>query len=157
MASAKQYHVPTIETRSQVEALIGFGHTQSEVCDFLRITAKTLHKHYRHEIDTAATSANFKVENALFKKATDPKGGHPSVVAAIFWLKARARWQETSKVEHSGGDGLPMLPASGRGITIVLPDNGRDPPEITGARLLKNATTPKMKLIEARPEDYSEK
>ena len=139
MASAKQYHVPTIETRSQVKALIGFGHTQSEVCDFLRITAKTLHKHYRHEIDTAATSANFKVENALFKKATDPKGGHPS------------------KVEHSGGDGLPMLPASGRGITIVLPDNGRDPPEITGARLLKNATTPKMKLIEARPEDYSEK
>ncbi|ESZ03748.1 hypothetical protein X737_37195 [Mesorhizobium sp. L48C026A00] len=30
------------------------------------------------------------------------------VIAAIFWLKARGRWKETSVNEHSGLDGKPI-------------------------------------------------
>ena len=37
---------------------------------------------------------------ACFRKATGE--GRESVIAAIFWLKTRARWKETHAQEHVG-------------------------------------------------------
>ena len=42
----------------------------------------------------------------LYRKATGE--GREAVTAAIFWLKARARWKEVSVNEHSGIDGAPI-------------------------------------------------
>ncbi|MCF6112941.1 hypothetical protein [Mesorhizobium muleiense] len=42
----------------------------------------------------------------LFRKATGE--GREEVITAIFWLKARGRWKETSVNEHSGLDGKPI-------------------------------------------------
>jgi hypothetical protein len=63
------------------------------------IDDKTLRKHFRRELDTAAIKANQAVAGALFRMATDPKGGMKAVTAQIFWLKTRARWKETNAFE----------------------------------------------------------
>jgi len=34
--------------------------------------------------------------------------GREAVTAAIFWLKTRARWKETTAVEHGGPEGGPI-------------------------------------------------
>jgi len=90
------------------------GIPQEDICRVILgrngkpIDAKTLRKQFRDELDTAAIKANVKVANALFRMATDPKGGSRAVTAQIFWLKTRARWKETSAYELSGPDFGPL-------------------------------------------------
>lgn len=72
----------------------------------LGITDRTLAKYYREELDTAAAKANTKVAQWLFKKATSD--GPQAVTAAIFWLKTRARWKDTTSHEISGPNGGPI-------------------------------------------------
>jgi hypothetical protein len=103
---ARPSHQPDPVLRRQVEALAGFGITEAEIAGLIGIDAKTLRKHYRHELDFGHTKANAKVAENLFRKATGD--GRESVTAAIFWLKARARWKEISINEHSGIDGRPI-------------------------------------------------
>jgi hypothetical protein len=65
----------------------------------------TLRIHFKRELETGEIKANAKVAGVLFKKATQKECSGPSVAAAIFWLKTRARWRETSRIEHTGADG----------------------------------------------------
>ena len=51
--------------------------------------------------------ANAKVAENLYRKATGE--GRESVIAAIFWLKTRAGWRETSVHEIGGSRNLPPL------------------------------------------------
>jgi transposase len=88
---------PTDETRKQVEALVGYGITEEQICQMIGISRPTLIKYYREEIDTGTAKANAKVAQSLYKKATGD--GANSVTAAIFWLKTRAGWKETVKQE----------------------------------------------------------
>jgi hypothetical protein len=46
------------------------------------------------------------VAENLYRKATGD--GREAVTAAIFWLKTRAHWKETSVHEVSGPDGGPI-------------------------------------------------
>ena len=73
------------------------------------IDPKTLRRHYREELSQGHTKANAKVAENLFRKATGD--GSESVTAAIFWLKTRARWKETtvSEVTHGVADPLQRL------------------------------------------------
>lgn len=82
-------HEPTPTTRSQVAALMSFGHTQEEVALFLGVCVDTMVKYYRNELDTAVIRANSQVAGKLFKKATE----QDDLAAQIFWLKCRARWR----------------------------------------------------------------
>lgn len=97
-------HAPTAEQRKQVEALVGYGIPEAEICKMVGITENTLRKHYREEIDTGTAKANAKVAQSLYKKATGD--GSQSVTAAIFWLKTRACWSETLTVNHGATDTL---------------------------------------------------
>lgn len=99
-------HDPDPLERRQVEALAGYGVPESESAAMIGIDAKTLRKHYRHELDHGHAKANAKVAENLFRKATGD--GRESVTAAIFWLKARARWKEVSVHEHGGVPGQPV-------------------------------------------------
>lgn len=100
-------HQPTAETRRLVQSLAGFGVGQVLIAAELGISDATLRKHYPDELATGVEKANALVTEALFKKAT-AKSGPQSVTAAIFWLKARAGWKDTSVVEHTGKDGGPQ-------------------------------------------------
>jgi hypothetical protein len=92
--------------RRQVEALAGYGVPETEIAAMVGIDAKTLRKYYRHELDHGHSKANAKVAENLYRKATGD--GRESVTAAIFWLKARARWKEVLVNEHAGVPGQPI-------------------------------------------------
>ena len=91
---------PTEEERKLVEQMSAVGIPQSNIAMVIRdgIDDKTLRKHFRKELDTAATKANAKIGGTLFNKAVN---GDTS--AAIFWAKTRMGWKETSVQEHQGG------------------------------------------------------
>ncbi len=82
-------HVPTETSRAEVKALTSFGNTQEQICAYLDIDDKTLHKYYRRELDTAVIQANAQVAKRLFNKAV----AQDDLSAQIFWLKTRARWR----------------------------------------------------------------
>src|SRR5215204_802295 len=97
---ARPAHKPEPGTRRQVEAMAGFGVPEADIAKVVKVDPKTLRKHYREELDTGHVKANAKVAENLFRKATGQ--GREAVIAAMFWLKARAGWKETMVQEHSG-------------------------------------------------------
>ena len=91
----RRAHQPDQGTRRQVEAMAGFGVPEHAIARVVGIDAKTLRKHYREELDTGQIKATAKVAESLFRKATGD--GSQSVTAAIFWLKTRGGWRETTQ------------------------------------------------------------
>ena len=106
-------HKPTDEQRKQVETLSGFGIPQVDIAREIGIHDETLRKHYRHELDSGVTKANSRVAQGLYKRAIEG-----SDTAAIFWLKTRAGWKETTVTEHSGKIGIEKITRN-----IVKPSN----------------------------------
>jgi hypothetical protein len=85
-------HIPDEKTRKTVEAMSSYGVPQEDIALVLDIDRKTLSKHYRRELDTAATKANAMVAGRLYQKCM--KDDTSSI---IFWLKTRAKWRDNSK------------------------------------------------------------
>jgi hypothetical protein len=106
---ARPAHKPDEAKRRQVEALAGYGVPEPDISGMIGIDAKTLRKHYRQELDHGHTKANAKVAENLYRKATGE--GREAVIAAIFWLKTRARWKETTvnEITHDVADPLSSL------------------------------------------------
>lgn len=82
---------------SRIEALAGYGLSPAEIAHVLAIGEETLVSHHAAAIENGRIKANARVAESLFRKATGE--GHGAVTAAIFWLKTRARWKETSVTE----------------------------------------------------------
>jgi hypothetical protein len=102
---ANPAHKPTEATRTKVEELASYGVNQREIARSIKVNHTTLVKHYRDELDLGSTEANAKVAKTLYNKATDPDMTGPSVTAAIFWLKTRARWKDTTDIDVTSSDG----------------------------------------------------
>ena len=132
-------HQPDEGARRQVEALAGYGVPETEIAGLLAIDPKTLRRHYRHELDHGHTKANAKVAENLFRKATGE--GREAVTAAIFWLKARARWKETTQIDHGGQPDNPVTEI--RRIILSSPDDARLPADDHGT-LLINTGVPRL-------------
>ncbi|MBA3520545.1 MAG: hypothetical protein H0T75_23560 [Rhizobiales bacterium] len=92
--------------RNQVEAMAGYGVSEADIAKVLDIDPETLRLHYRRELQASRVKTNAKVAENLYRKATGD--GCEAVTAAIFWLKKRARWKETSVHEVGGSDGGPI-------------------------------------------------
>ena len=92
--------------RRQVEAMSAYGIPEIDIAGVLGVDPKTLRKHYRAELDQGHTKANAKVAENLYRMALG--NGREAVTAAIFWLKTRARWRETSVTEVGGIPGQPV-------------------------------------------------
>lgn len=103
---ARPEYKPTDKDRATVQTMAAYGIPQADIAAVVNCDLKTLRKHFRAELDTAAAQANARVAAALFRKATGE--GPQSVTAAIFWLKTRAGWIDRSAVEHSGPGGGPI-------------------------------------------------
>jgi hypothetical protein len=95
---------PTEEQRRTVEKLASYGVPQAEIARVVRIDPKTLRKHFREQLDTAAIRANGAVAETAYKMAVS--GERPTMT--MFWLKCRAGWKETQVQEHTGKDGEPI-------------------------------------------------
>ena len=94
---------PTDDERKLVEQMTACGIPQESQCLVIRdgIDDKTLRKHFRRELDTAATKANVKVAGTLFNKAM---GG--DTTAMIWWSKTRMGWKETVKNENENSGSM---------------------------------------------------
>jgi hypothetical protein len=103
---ARPSHKPTPVVQRQVEAMAGYGVPEAEIAGVIGIDPKTLRKHYRDQLDHGHTKANVRVAENLYRKATGE--GREAVIAAIFWLKTRAGWRETTNHEISGRDDRPI-------------------------------------------------
>ena len=91
-------HQPSDVTRKMVTSAVGMGLDQNSISALLDIAPKTLRKFYRYELDTGAARANLSVAKSLYGRAS----GGKDTIASIFWLKARAGWQDTTKTVHEG-------------------------------------------------------
>ncbi len=87
-------HKPDPVQRRQVEAMAAYGIPETDIATVIAIDPKTLRRHYRRELDTGHIKANTKVAENLYRRATGES--REAVTTAIFWLKTRARWKETT-------------------------------------------------------------
>jgi len=120
-------HKPNDETRAQVFALSSFGVTQEDIGGFIGISDDSLRKFYEPEIARAKVERNAEVAAFLFRSAngsTIAQGASYSdcLKAAMFWLKTRAQWKETSVVDNTSSDGT-MTPKPTL-IKFTAPDMG---------------------------------
>lgn len=83
---------------SRVETMAGYGLSPAEIANVLDIDVTDLTGSYAKQLTGGQVKANARVAESLFRKAIGD--GRESVTAAIFWLKTRARWKETSVHEH---------------------------------------------------------
>lgn len=97
-------HQPTDQNRLQVKTLAAVGIRHEDIAAKLGISADTLTKYYRQELDDGRVDANAVVAKSLYEQA---KAGNTA--AMIFWLKTRAGWKETMVNEHTGADGKPLV------------------------------------------------
>jgi predicted ArsR family transcriptional regulator len=93
-------HKPDDESKRMVKTLSAVGIRYEDIAAKLEITDDTLRKHYRKELDEGRVEANAAIGQTLFQQA---KNGNTT--AAIFWLKTRAQWRETDRIEVTGPDG----------------------------------------------------
>lgn len=93
-------HKPTQEARDIAKRLSALGVPHEDIASRLKISADTLVKYYKEELDEGRIDANAAIAGTLFQQAK--KG---NTAAAIFWLKTRARWKETQVNEVTGQDG----------------------------------------------------
>lgn len=117
-------HEPTDEIRQVVKLHAMVGTPQEMIAQILDIDAKTLRKHYRAELDTASSQANAIIGGALFNKA---RAG--DTTAMIFWMKTRAGWRETLRVQ-------PVAPDDPAFDTSLLSDAALQ--ELLDARILSD-------------------
>lgn len=120
---------PTDDQRRQVLTMTGFGVRQEEIATSLEIDKKTLHKHFRRELDTGMTEANVRVAQALYTNATK----NMNVAAQIWWTKTRMGWKEAR--EPFGETGIALLSAHLLAATAVsdqLHAQPSAPPTING-------------------------
>ena len=83
------------------------GMQHEVIAKVIGIDDKTLRKHYREELDTAAPKANAMVAASLYRKAVSDN--HPqAAISAMFWLKCRAGWKDASKLEVGGDQDNPL-------------------------------------------------
>lgn len=96
----KPPHEPDARSRSQVKTLVSMGASHDDICRVIGVSKPTMYKYYREELDAGAIEANATVAQSLFQQATNKD--KPNVVAAIFWLKARAGWRDADPREGVG-------------------------------------------------------
>jgi hypothetical protein len=91
--------VATPKDRETVKAMVAYGIKQIEIAAVIGISVPTLEKNFRAEIDTGAAQANAKVASSMYKMATTGHPVHVRFQAAAFWLKCRAGWIESQRLE----------------------------------------------------------
>jgi hypothetical protein len=99
MAQRAKLWKPTKEQLDLIRLFASVGIDQEIISKVLKVDPKTLRKHCRELLDTAAAKANAGVAGALHKNAMSG-----NVAAQIFWCKTRLGWRETGGGEELTSD-----------------------------------------------------
>lgn len=84
----KKYE-PTEQARHMVAKMIAFGIPMKNVADVIGVGVSSLQKHFKKELESGHTEANFMVANTLFQMAMNG-----NTTACIFWMKTRLGWKD---------------------------------------------------------------
>mgnify|MGYP005994034113 FL=1 len=103
MRKGRPAHEPTDKNKTIVNSLASYGIPHEDIARKLNISADTLVKYYKKELDDGRIDANAEVAKTLMQQIR--KG---NTLASIFYLKTRAGWKETSKHEITGDNGKPV-------------------------------------------------
>ena len=106
---SKKQHVPTESQREAVEECVGLGLTQMQIAKVMGITANTLAKHYKDELEMGKVAKIAALSRTMFSIGTDRT--HKGVVpAAMYLLKTQGgeQFRETQRTELTGKDGKPL-------------------------------------------------
>ena len=134
---SRRRFTPTQDHRNNVEAMIGFGITQDEICQLVRnpetgkpIDGKTLRQHFKTEIATGEAKLKAQVGNFIVntilgrtRKVIEERNGQNVEVEiplglvderaratiTVFFAKTRMGLKETVTSEHVGKDGGPII------------------------------------------------
>jgi len=96
---------PTDQQRRMVKSMSAFGIRQQEIADVIGVSAKTLRRHFRKEIDRGATEANAMVGETMYKMAISGK----SPASTMFWLKCRAGWRQNAGAPREAKETPPFV------------------------------------------------
>ena len=93
-------HERSEETAAVVNALSAYGVSHDEIALYVKMSKPTLYKYYQEELALGKIKANTRIAETLYNMA---KEGDRT--ACIFWLKTRAGWRETSRMELANAEG----------------------------------------------------
>jgi len=100
----KGKYVASDDGRAVVARLAAAGIKRGLIARVLGVSEKTVQRHYANELEMGDTLAIADVAQTAYEMAVS--GKYP--VMTIFYLKTRAQWRETTRVELTGEDGGPL-------------------------------------------------
>ena len=101
---------PGIAQAREVAVMSALGLDLNEIALILNVEPKLLKTYYGRELHVSQRISNAMVARKALEMAMS--GRFPEMTK--FWLKARAKWKETSGVEISGPNGGPVEVSSAR-------------------------------------------
>lgn len=101
---------PGMAQAREVAVMSALGLEPSEVSLILNVEEKLLKTYYSRELNVSQKISNAMVARKALEMAMS--GRFPEMTK--FWLKARAKWKETSGIELTGRDGGPVEVTSAR-------------------------------------------
>lgn len=96
-------YLTTPTTQNQVYELSKVGTRYEDIAFMLGISADTLTKYYKPELEKGRIEANAVIAGTLYEKARQG-----DTASMMFWLKTRAQWSEKNTTELTGEGGAPI-------------------------------------------------
>lgn len=101
---------PGMAQAREVAVMSALGLESGEIALILNVEEKLLKTYYSRELNVSQKISNAMVARKALEMAMS--GRFPEMTK--FWLKARAKWKETSGIELTGKDGGPVEVTSAR-------------------------------------------
>jgi AraC-like DNA-binding protein len=113
-------HVPTEQTRKQVETMSGLGITREDIAALIGTSRSQLQRLYKTELAKGSAQAKTAILRSAFNQAVGAPAEYdnagrliraevkPVPIMTIFLAKSRAGLREASTVEHTGKGGKPI-------------------------------------------------
>src|SRR5580692_9731651 len=116
-------HRVTVDRKTLVHEMAGYGHTHEAIASRLKISSNTLERRYRNELLDGATDKHQAVMERLQQQAASGSKSAPAAAQRMFLARARGFGNNlpsrlTVQHEYAG-------PPSR--VVVRIPDNGRDP------------------------------
>lgn len=91
---------PREALRDQIKLMAAIGIPHNQMAGVLKMSAETLHRCYKDDLDYGASTANTAVGGKIFEAAKKGESW-----ACSLWAARRMGWKETVTQEISGKDG----------------------------------------------------
>jgi hypothetical protein len=101
---------PSLQQAREISVMSALGLEAKEIAMVLNVEEKLLKAYYTRELSVSHKISNVMVARKALEMAMS--GRHPDMTK--FWLKAQAKWKETSAIELTGKDGGPVEVGSAR-------------------------------------------